>query len=472
MAKRSKDGRTRRDVVKGIGGTAGVLGITSTAGCLGGGSGNGSGGNNSGGGNGSGGGGNGSGGGGGGGQTDLLWWSNAFQSPETPKWVNWYQNTLKTQISVNLSVSSSTYPDRRENYLTGARQGQPDYLVGILSHLTEFQSADLIEPLTEFTNQVGYWDGFTDGAIEAVTYQGDVWGVPWAGNARALLYRNDIFDDLGLEPPENVQQFLEAGRAINKQRDDVMAYQNCTKDGSARAFQEFMSHVYQHEKQLFQTNNGSWEVVPNADVLTTVFTNWYQEVWASDNPLADSNQLGTGWQVLDYGYLNGDYAMIECGPFIMNAVNDDAVEDSQAAEQLMFENTTVTHLPHDSNASRGTFLEVKPIMVNSFSSNIRKAKEASRVLCSPQSFRKLKEAGSSLPTPVHTEVSSTIENDNLSGFSQVLSSGRPLAKVPWGEPMEAIYPKIQGVAYGEMDPQQAGQTLHEELTQIAGDFEV
>ncbi|RJT01489.1 ABC transporter substrate-binding protein [Halococcus sp. IIIV-5B] len=470
MANRNRGERTRRDVVKGIAGSAATIGITSTAGCLGGGGGgdggNGSGGNGSGG-NGSDGGNS----GGGGGQTELLFWTESFNNSAAKKWENWYRNTLKQQNSVSLSVSASTYADRRENFLTGARQGQPDYLEGILNHLTEFQAAELIEPLTDYAEQLDYWDGFTDGAIRAVTYKGDVWGMPWTGNGRALLYRNDIFDDLGLEPPETAQQFLKVGRTIKEQRDDITPFHNCTKDGSSRGFQEFMSHVYQHEDQLYSVNNGSWEVVPDADALVSVFTNWYHNVWASDNPIANTDQLGTGWQVLDYGYLNGDYAMVECGPWILDSVSEDAVEDQKAAEQIMFENTTVKALPHDSNASRGTFLEVKPVMVNSFSSNKQKAKEAAGLYCSPQAFRKMKNTGMNLATPLHTDISSTIETKSLQPFKQVAKTGRPLAKVPWGETREAIYPKIQGVAYGEMDPQQAGQTLHEELTQIAGEFE-
>ena len=451
-------GSTRRGLLRGIGGATGTLGLAATAGCVGGGGGGT--GNDS------------SGGGSDDGTTELLFWTESFNNPANAEWEEWYRTTLQENHPVELSVSASTYADRRQNFLTGARQGSPDYIEGILNHLTEFQQADLLEPMTEYVNALDFWEGFTDGALKAVTYKDEVWGMPWTGNGRALLYRNDVFEELGLEPPKTVSEFLEVGRAINEQRDDMVAFHNCTKVGSSRGFQEFMSHVYQHDDNLYQVNNESWEVVPGPDALATVLENWYYEVWASDNPLANPDQLGTGWQVNDYGYLTGDYAMIECGPWILDMPSEDAVEDQEAAEERLYENTTVTHLPYDSNGERGTFLEVKPVMVNKHSSNKELAKEAVGLYCSPDSFRTMKETGLSIATPLHTEISTTIERDNLAAFEEVMETGRPLAKVPWGSTRDALYPEIQGVAYGEKEPQAAGETLHQKFTDIAKDLEV
>lgn len=446
---------TRRDVLKGVGGATGSLGIVSTAGCIG-----------------DGGSGGGGGGDGNGGTAELLFWTESFDNPANADWEEWYRTTLQEEHSIELSVSASTYADRRQNFLTGARQGNPDFIEGILNHLTEFQQADLLAPLTDTAENLDFWDGFTEGARDAVTYQGEVWGLPWTGNGRALLYRHDVFDELGLEPPETVEEFHEAGRTINRERDDMVAFHNCTKEGSSRGFQEFMTHVYQHEDNLYTVDGDSWSVVPDAATLGTIFTNWYHEVWASDDPLANTEELGTGWQVNDYGYLNGDYAMIECGPWILDMPSEDAVEDQEAAEERLYENTTVTHLPHASDAERGTFLEVKPVMVNRHSSNVEQAKAGVELYCSPESFRTMKETGLNIATPLHTDISTTIERDNLSAFGEVMETGRPLAKVAWGPTRDALYPEIQSVSYGEKDPMTAGEDLHQALTEAAQDLTV
>ena len=460
---------SRRRVLRGVGGAAGAAGLGSLAGCV-----NGTGAGDGGSGTGAAGGsGNSSGGsGGGGGTAEVLFWIGSVNegSPDA-KFREWYDSTYEeNHPNAKLTISSFTYMDRRQKFLTGARQGNPDYIEGVLSHLSEFQKAGLLEPLTERAKGLDHWDGFTDGAKSAVTYKGEVWGIPSTGNGRALLYRNDIFEELGLKPPETVAEFHEAGRTINAERDDVRAFHNCTKQGSVRAFQEWMSHVYQHEDNLFALNGDSWELVPGAETLGTVFNNWYAEVYASDNPIGNPESLGTGWQVNDYGYLNGDYAMIECGPWILSMVSDDEIDNSDAAKTRINENTTVKHLPHASGANRGTYLEVKPMMVNKHSSNKELAWEGVKHRTSLEAFRKMKEVGLSLATPMHSEISTTLDNENLAAFEDVIQTGRPLAKIQWGPVRTAFYEEMQQVAYGKKDPMAAGETLHEKLTEITSDL--
>lgn len=447
---------SRRSILKGVG-TA--TGVSALSGCLGG---NGGGGGDS---------GNGSNGGNNNGVPEILFWIGSAQegSPDG-KFRDWYHSTFEENHDAELTISTFEYEDRRQKFLTAGRQGEPDYIEGVLSHISEYQKADLLEPVTERAQNLDHWDGFIEGAKDAVSYDGEIWGLPATGNGRALLYRNDIFEELGLEPPETAEEFHQAGRTINEEMDDIWAYHNCTQQGSVRAFQEWMSHVYQHEDNLYALNDGSWELVPNAETLGTIFNNWYAEVYASDNPIGNPDSLGTGWQVNDYGYLNGDYAMIECGPWITNMVSDDEIDDSDAATERMKENTTVTHLPHAESASKGTYLEVKALMINRHSSNIDFAWEAATLRSSLEAFEKMKEVGISLATPMHSEISTSIENENLAGFGDVIETARPLAKIQWGSVRTAFYEEMQPVAYGEKDPMTAGEDLHQKLDDLTSEL--
>ncbi|WP_225333560.1 sugar ABC transporter substrate-binding protein [Halomicrobium urmianum] len=433
--------------------------MTALSGCLGGNGGGGDGGNSTG------------GDGNSGNVPEILFWIGSAD-PESPggKFRDWYHSSFEENHDAKLTISTFSYMDRRQKFLTGGRQGEPDYIEGVLSHISEFQKAGLLEPLTEQAKNLDYWDGFIEGAKDAVTYDGEVWGLPSTGNGRALVYRNDVFEELGLEPPETVEEFHQAGRTINEEMDDMWAFHNCTKEGSVRAFQEWISHVYQHEDNLYQVKDGSWELVPSAETLGTIFKNWYAEVYASDDPVGNPDSLGTGWQVNDYGYLNGDYAMIECGPWVLEMVSDDEIDDSDAAKKRIQENTTIKHLPHAENASRGTYLEVKSLMVNKHSSNTEMAFQAAEHRTNLEAFEKMKENGMNLATPMHTEISTTIENDNLAAFGDVIETARPLAKIKWGSVRTAFYEEMQAVAYGDKDPMTAGEDFHQKLDDITSDL--
>ncbi len=409
------------------------------------------------------------GGSGGGGSGKPIFWTEYFADEVDDPWENWYHESYEKETGTDVTVAGFPYADRRKKFLTSARSGNPDYIEGVLSHLSEFVKADLLEPITDRAKDLEHFDGYVDGAIDAVSYRGELYGLPFTGNGRALIYRKDVFEKHGLEPPETAADFLEAGRVINEREDDMWAFHNCTKKGSTRAFQEWMSHVYQHADALYTYEGGSPTLVASADALGQVFDNFYYQVWASDEPIANPDQRGTGWQVNDPGYLNGQFAMIECGPWLRGWTTGEEVTNSERTKTILNEKTAVAHLPHAGTARRGTYLEVKPVMVNKHSEQTDLAWEGVSLFTSPESFRQLKQAepnSGDLATPVHEDIESTLSDEDWLPFVDVFETGTPLAKISWGPVRKAFYGEMQRVIYGKKAPDRAGKDLHSRLKEL------
>jgi len=53
-------------------------------------------------------------------------------------------------------------------------------------------------------------------AIELGSEEGQVYGMPLRGHPLMFFYRQDVYDDLGLERPETLQEFVEQGDKINQ----------------------------------------------------------------------------------------------------------------------------------------------------------------------------------------------------------------------------------------------------------------
>lgn len=403
---------------------------------------------------------------------EALFWQYAFPNDDSPPiWKDTFKENYNAGSEAPLKIGRFSYEDLRQKFLTGARTGDPDAIEGVLSHLTEYVKAGHLEPLDDRAQELEYFDGFVDSALDAMRYQGKLYGLPYSGNGRALIYRKDVLDELGQEPPETAQEFHEIGRLINKEVDGIQAYHNCTKDGSVRAFQEWMSHVYQHTDQLYVSEGDSWKVNVDADTLGQVFDNWYYQVWAADEPLGNPDQLGTGWQVNDPGYLNGQFAFIECGTWLRGWTTGTNINDTEATTKLLDENTGVAHLPYGDGGSKGTFLEVKPVMVNSHSEQKDAAWDIISTFASPDTMNAMGEdAPGRAMTPVHEGVESTITNENWKPFVDVFKTGRALAKIGWGPVREPFYRLMQEVSYGKTDPYKAGTQLHEELTSLESEL--
>lgn len=460
MTESNSSSLSRRSLVKGLGVGAGVA----LAGCTGGGNNDrsleGDGGSSA------------SGNSSGGNGNKALFWEYTFPNDGSPKdWRNTFIETYNERADTSLEIGRFAYEDLRQKFLTGARTGDPDALDGVLSHLTEYVKAGHLEPLDDRVEELDYLDGFVDSALNAMRYKGKLYGLPYMGNGRALIFRKDILEELGQEQPETAQQFHEIGRLINNEYDDLWAYHNCTKDGSVRAFQEWMSHVYQHTDQLYTPDGDSWTLNINADTLGQIFDNWYYQIWAADEPIGNPKQLGTGWQTNDPGYLNGEFAFIECGTWIRSWTTGENINDTESTETLLNKNTGVGHLPYGEGGSQGTFLEVKPVMLNAHS----KQKEAGwNMLAAMANPKTMTAMGVSSPgnamTPVHNDVESTIENENWEPFTEVFKTGSALAKIGWGPVRERFYGYMQEVSYGKTDPYKAGKQLHEELKSLESEL--
>ncbi len=70
----------------------------------------------------------------------------------------------------------------------------------------EFSDAGFALPVDRFIERDGInLDDYVEGYIDAYTFRGQMWGMPWYGNAGLLYYRTDIVDT----PPETWDELIE-----------------------------------------------------------------------------------------------------------------------------------------------------------------------------------------------------------------------------------------------------------------------
>ncbi|MFF8843223.1 extracellular solute-binding protein [Streptomyces sp. NPDC015127] len=78
--------------------------------------------------------------------------------------------------------------------------------------------------LADVTAEFDAWDEAKDTdptARESVTVGGKVYGAPLFVGARALYYRTDVFEELGIEPPRTQDELIATAKAIRKQKPDL-----------------------------------------------------------------------------------------------------------------------------------------------------------------------------------------------------------------------------------------------------------
>ncbi len=103
------------------------------------------------------------------------------------------------------SLSSSDSPDVIE---LGNTQAQA------------FEAAGALLDLTDKKDDLG-GDDLLQSLVEAGTYDGKFYGVPYYAGARVMLYRKDLFEKSGIEIPTTIDEMLAAGKLLKDDNADT-----------------------------------------------------------------------------------------------------------------------------------------------------------------------------------------------------------------------------------------------------------
>jgi N,N'-diacetylchitobiose transport system substrate-binding protein len=76
-----------------------------------------------------------------------------------------------------------------------------------------FEAAGALEDLTDKKADLG-GDDLLQSLVEAGTYDGSFYGVPYYAGARVILYRKDLFTKSGIEVPTTIDEMLAAGEKL------------------------------------------------------------------------------------------------------------------------------------------------------------------------------------------------------------------------------------------------------------------
>jgi ABC-type glycerol-3-phosphate transport system substrate-binding protein len=293
------------------------------------------------------------------------------------------------------------------------------------------------------------------------------------GGGRVLLYRTDVLDEYGFEPPETLKDLVEIGTEITKSEDGMYGFLNTTKQGQVRAFQEFMTHMFQMGDGVFALEDGEWSVTTTPDDIGKVFKWFYHDMYNGDGATpANPDARGSDWQAVDIGYLQGNHAMAEGGNWVWGFT--DRAPDAEQAKEIL-ENTGAAKIPNAPGAAdpMSTWLGATPTMLSANSDAPEAAWTALREHASPTMIEKYGQTSSKfLGPPMITSLDSVYTREDRQFLNESVKTGKSISFVSWGKPREALYSEMQQVVYDRKDPFTAGEDLHAAFTEMTSEFKV
>jgi N,N'-diacetylchitobiose transport system substrate-binding protein len=138
------------------------------------------------------------------------------------------------------SLSSSDSPDVVE---LGNTQAQT------------FEAAGAVIDLTEHRADLG-GDDLLQSLLEAGTYDGKFYAVPYYAGARIVIYRKDLFEKAGIEVPTTLDEFLAAGVALKEDNADVPNFSGIYLPG--RNWYAVLSFLWEFGGDIATKDGDAW----------------------------------------------------------------------------------------------------------------------------------------------------------------------------------------------------------------------
>jgi multiple sugar transport system substrate-binding protein len=152
--------------------------------------------------------------------TKITMWSRAATETRVQSQVDEYNKTHKNQVELRL-VPTDEYVGVVGNAATANQL--PDLFSADVVFMPNWTSQGLFADLTEKINALPGLENVGKAHIDASTWEGKKYGLPFIIDLSVWMYNKDLFKQAGLDPekpPTNLKEFADAARAVQKLKID------------------------------------------------------------------------------------------------------------------------------------------------------------------------------------------------------------------------------------------------------------
>ena len=191
---------------------------------------------------------------GGSGDAIRLW----LNGTDTPDDIVDYAITEFNKVHPDVEVQFERQQwDGIQEKLTTALSGSdsPDVVEFGNTQAQAFEAAGAVVDLTDRREELG-GDDLLQSLLEAGTYDGKFYAVPYYAGARIVLYRKDLFEEAGIEIPTTLEEFLAAGVALKEANADTPNFSGIYLPG--RNWHAVLSFIWEFGGDIATKEGEEW----------------------------------------------------------------------------------------------------------------------------------------------------------------------------------------------------------------------
>jgi N,N'-diacetylchitobiose transport system substrate-binding protein len=194
------------------------------------------------------------GGGTGEGGTIRLWLNGTDTPDEVVEYAVAEFNKIHPDVRVQLERQQWTgIVERLTTSLSGSES--PDIVEFGNTQAQAFEAAGAVVDLTDKAEELG-GDDFLTSLLEAGTYDGKLYAVPYYAGARIMIYNKELFEASGIEIPTTLDEMIAAGEKLKTDNADVPNFSGIYLPG--RNWHAAMSFVWETGGDIATQEGDEW----------------------------------------------------------------------------------------------------------------------------------------------------------------------------------------------------------------------
>ncbi len=154
----------------------------------------------------------------------LTVWIMEGTNPDATPFFDKVKAAFKKDNNADLNIQFVPWSAAHDKFVAAVGGGEtPDVAEVGTTWTPEFGEAGILTDLTDKVKASPVADDLVDSLQTAGEVDGKLYGMPWYAGVRSVLYRTDVFDELGLKPPTTWDEWLTVAQAIKTAKPEMIA---------------------------------------------------------------------------------------------------------------------------------------------------------------------------------------------------------------------------------------------------------
>lgn len=248
-------------------------------------------------------------------QETLEMWARTDVQNFLPQVVEAFNATHDVKIEVQFIPPGELV----QKFATAAAGGTaPDILSLDLIYTPAFAAAGQLADLTDLAQGLPYFDQLSPAHIQAGTYDGRVYGLPFSADSSVLLWNKDLYARAGLDPedgPSNWEEIIAQATAVRGLGGDVYGYYFSGACAGCNAF-TFLPYIWAQGTDIV-SEDGTQANIDTPEVRGAV--ELYRTLLAAD-AIPPSAETDTGASFFS-AFATGNIGIATSGAFAIGILN-------------------------------------------------------------------------------------------------------------------------------------------------------